>query len=519
MTQHPSGPSAAVLEHLTGRNRGSFTWITADAADLWLDATGAARLATPGNAPSDGRLAARIRRANGAFDIDSAERGDLWVNRRKVVAARLRSGDMIEFGEDGPLSRFRVFDDSHSPNPSITEIMRDGLSYLRTSRRPWPGRILRGVDITCRRLCLDTTYLFRSGVIAVLVLLTVLVWLQWREDSRLREAVESGNLQVDTLAAALSETRSEAIRPGDLNALSAELRARLDVNAERLETLEEQRGAGTRIVGRATPAIAFLQGGYGLRDAATGRMLRQVTGPDGLPLMLPTGQPVLSLDGTGPVAEVQISGTGFLLAGTHAMVTNRHVARPWETRAGAQGAAGPLEPVMIRLIAYFPGLAEPIEVTELKIGAEADVALLAPRSGDWPVAGLPLADAAPVPGEQIIVMGYPTGLMSLLAQSGAAFVEQLQASGDTNFWSVARRLAGAGRIAPLSSGGIVGQITPSVVVYDAETTHGGSGGPVLNLRGEVVAVNTAIMPEFGGSNFGVPATLIKALAETLDAGG
>ena len=77
------------------------------------------------------------------------------------------------------------------------------------------------------------------------------------------------------------------------------------------------------------------------------------------------------------------------------------------------------------------------------------------------------------------------------------------------------RLAASGLIAPLSSGGIVGQATGAAIVYDAETTHGGSGGPVLNLRGEVVAVNAAIIPEFGGSNLGVPATRIAPLLEGL----
>ena len=60
-------------------------------------------------------------------------------------------------------------------------------------------------------------------------------------------------------------------------------------------------------------------------------------------------------------------------------------------------------------------------------------------------------------------------------------------------------------MAPLASRGIVGQVTSASVVYDAETTSGGSGGPVLTLEGRVVAINTAILPEFGGSNLGVPA--------------
>ncbi|MDF1718165.1 MAG: hypothetical protein P1U75_16035, partial [Antarcticimicrobium sp.] len=60
--------------------------------------------------------------------------------------------------------------------------------------------------------------------------------------------------------------------------------------------------------------------------------------------------------------------------------------------------------------------------------------------------------------------------------------------------------------------------TEAAVVYDAETTHGGSGGPVLTLEGAVIAFNTAIMPEFGGSNLGVPARHIRALIGAQDGG-
>ncbi len=78
---------------------------------------------------------------------------------------------------------------------------------------------------------------------------------------------------------------------------------------------------------------------------------------------------------------------------------------------------------------------------------------------------------------------------------------------------MAARLAEEGYVAPLASRGIVSQATPATIVYDAETTHGGSGGPVLDMNGDVVAVNAAILPEYGGSNLGIPAAKVRALLE------
>jgi S1-C subfamily serine protease len=80
---------------------------------------------------------------------------------------------------------------------------------------------------------------------------------------------------------------------------------------------------------------------------------------------------------------------------------------------------------------------------------------------------------------------------------------------------VAERLSEAGFIRPLASRGIVGQRSAETVVYDAETTYGGSGGPVLDVEGQVVAVNTAIIPGYGGSNFGIPIEFAHRLLETV----
>jgi S1-C subfamily serine protease len=111
------------------------------------------------------------------------------------------------------------------------------------------------------------------------------------------------------------------------------------------------------------------------------------------------------------------------------------------------------------------------------------------------------------------VLGYPTGIRAMIARSQRVVLPVLEARGEVDFWEVAEVLAAGGHITPLATSGIVGQITSDSVVYDAGTTHGGSGGPVIDARGRVIAVNSAIMPDFAGANLGVPAAEALRLVE------
>lgn len=517
MEARNTNPVVAALEHLTGPCRGEVTWITGARIGLWL--TGDCRLISIGEeeAPPEGAtLAARLARSGAVFDIEAPEGAPLWVNGLEVPQARLRPGDVIEFGEAGPISRIRVYDSRHRPRPTMRDILGDALSYMRASRRPLPARAAHVSGDLTRRLLCDTTMIFRLVVMLMLVGLTVALFFQYRTDQRLRAQIESGGLQVDAIAAELAQARRDAIRQGDLNALREDLQSRLGSASARLQTLEARSEAARRVIGMARPAVAFLQGSYGLRDKASGDMLRHVVDADGVPLLQPNGKPFLSLLGEGPVAEVQFNGTGFVLKEPRLVVTNRHVARPWDENPSLRMGISVLEPVMIRFIAYFPGRSDPVPLRLLRVNEAVDLAVLEPENGEALPPGLALAERPPAAGDGVIVMGYPTGLMSLLAQSGAAFIGELQKSGDTDFWSVAAKLSEAGLISPLASRGIVGQATEATVVYDAETTYGGSGGPVLTLEGEVIAVNTAIMPEFGGSNLGLPVRHVRDLLSVRD---
>jgi hypothetical protein len=49
------------------------------------------------------------------------------------------------------------------------------------------------------------------------------------------------------------------------------------------------------------------------------------------------------------------------------------------------------------------------------------------------------------------------------------------------------------------------------IVYDAQTTSGGSGGPLFNDQGKVIGINFAILRHFGGSNFAIPIDYGKSL--------
>jgi S1-C subfamily serine protease len=506
-------PVIATLEHLTGPSRGTVTWLSQSAIDISLTPARMIRVSTARSDELPEGMIARLRQTDGTYDIETPTHLKVWVNGAPVSAKRLEHCDMVEFGESGPLSRFRLQGDRGLTPKTVTDIAYDTIDYLRTSRRPFASRAISAVSGLTQELVNRTTILFRVSVIIAVIGLAILAYNQQRLTTRLEKSVERSAAQMDSFSAALARSREEALRPSDLAALREELGQRVISNVERLKALEQRSAAAPRVIAESIPAVAFLQGAHGFRERSSGRMLRHIVDENGHLLISPFGRPMLSLDSDGPVAQVQFIGTGFLVGDGNFLVTNRHVARPAEDASMARTLADGLEPVIMKFIAYFPGRTKPVPVELLLASESEDLAVLKLDNRPQEIKGLKLAETLPRPGDEVIVMGYPTGLRSMLTQSGKKFVEQLQRDKTTGFWEVAARLAKEGYVAPLASMGIVGQASPETVVYDAETTHGGSGGPVLNVQGDVIAVNTAVMREYGGSNLGVPAAKARALLE------
>ncbi len=507
----------AGLEHLTGPARGTVTWLSGTALDASLGDSRRVRISEPGGGHSDDAVVARLHRSEETYEIEALEAYPLWINGTRVSAKRLEQHDLIEFGDTGPLSRFKIHRDGSSVRKTVTDIFADCIDYVRVSRKPLGVRLPLAARDVLRNLTRQTTILFRLSVIVSIVVLAVIIFHQNRVDLLLQQQVEDDTIRLQSFASALSRARKEALSPGDLNALREELSHRLSAASERLVALEERTEASARVIASAMQSIMFLQGSYGFRETETNRLLRHVVDEEGRLLFSPRGQSALTLEGDGPVAERQFTGTAFVVTATGALVTNRHVALPWEDDASAEalGKRG-IDPELIKFIGYLPGNREPFPVELVQASDDADLAVLQCSGITGQIPHLNISDTIPKPGDEVIVMGYPTGLKSMLAQTGDTFIDELQESEDLDFWVVARRLSEEQFIRPLASRGIVGQVTRATIVYDAETTHGGSGGPVLDINGNVIAVNAAIIPEYGGSNLGVPADQVGRLLE--DAG-
>ncbi len=439
----------------------------------------------------------------------------VFVNGERAETFELHSGDILEVGPSGPLLRFRLYEPGSAAYKSMSEAFADCLECARHGSDGALGRAGAFLSELPREVATHTSPGARIGVglLMVALIVTVGYLLQYGRqlEERLEEQIAQQSRQVDGIAEILELTERNALRPEDLVPLRRELEESVSETADRLETLEARLGAGKRVISNAVRSVVFLQGAYGFNDPA-GRPLRLGLGPDGRPLVDPRGNPLITTEGDGPPLEAMYTGTAFVATVDGLLFTNRHVALPWEFEPAAQRLeAQGFTPVMRRFVGFLPEVGEPFDVELVAASDDADLAVLRCSNVTGQVPPLELRQTPAEVGDEVIILGFPTGIQALLARADESFVEALTQEGDLDFWAVARRLAKAGHIGPLASRGIVGQATSAYVVYDAETTSGGSGGPVLGLDGRVAAVNAAIIPQFGGSNLGVPAAKAREL--------
>ncbi len=298
--------------------------------------------------------------------------------------------------------------------------------------------------------------------------------------------------------------------PGDVSSL----RQQLAETTTRLKRVENESQSAEEVIRAYAPSVCLLHVSVSFVDRASGRPLRYGgINPDGEPLHDSDGNPVYTLEGRAPEVRADFFGTGFIVREGR-ILTNHHVAQPWwkNDELAAVSTQG-LSPAIAELTAYFPDTAAGVPVSVSEISEEADLAVLKGDLSGLKKTALKLdaRQGAAVSGQPLLSLGYATGISAILARAGEDAVNDIVKTTGGKPTEVVNELLRRKLIRPLVTQGHIGDVLPDKIVYDAQTTSGSSGGPLINRDGEVIGVTFAVVKGFGGSNFGVPIRFAQPL--------
>jgi DNA-binding response OmpR family regulator len=336
--------------------------------------------------------------------------------------------------------------------------------------------------------------------------------LRAREEAE-RGIAKAGDPQKIQLQKKSEELRSQiaAGRTEDASALQKQLAA----VETRLQKIETEGKFAERIIQSYEPSVCLIHVVLAFREHATGLRLRYAgVTSSGEPATDEHSNPLVSLTGNGPEVHLDVFGTGFLVTDTGLILTNHHVAEPWWQNDEMKEMLNQgVEPVIAEMTAYFPGVKNGVAINTEKISSLADVAVVKGNVSGLGIKQIALADGrrSAVSGGPVVLLGYPTALDAILARAGAETLQSIATASKGDPKQVMEELARRNLIRPTTTQGHIGDVLPDKIVYDAQTTSGGSGGPLFNNEGKVIGINFAMVREFGGSNFAIPVAYGESL--------
>jgi S1-C subfamily serine protease len=297
---------------------------------------------------------------------------------------------------------------------------------------------------------------------------------------------------------------------------------------ERLREVSDQMRRSTQKIAEVySPGVCLIVGSYSFVERGTGRVLRYDSADSMYDSPIDkSGHLLVSVDGAGPAYQVDYTGTGFLVE-EGMLATNKHVVQPWANDRVAQilqeqgtGFTARLD----SLVAFFPSIKAPFELKVAATSGRFDVAFCKFEQGDAALPVMPMSteDPSSMIGEPVVLLGFPTGVDGLLQRIEDGEKREILKLHGRSATDVAEGLAERGLIRPLTTTGTISDALPGKIVHSAQTTEGGSGSPMFDRDGRVIAINSAILTtidgnqSFGGSNFGVPIKIAFEMLQSYD---
>lgn len=251
-------------------------------------------------------------------------------------------------------------------------------------------------------------------------------------------------------------------------------------SASDVRPLADASNAFVSIADHVTPAVVSIQ-----VDIKTKTTARSLNIPQG---MLPQGMEDFFKNGapTQPMVQ-EASGSGFIVSKDGYILTNNHVVTGPDRNTVA-------DKITVQLLDH-----RSFNARVVGHDPSTDIAVIKIDGDDFPT--VPLGnDANTRVGEWVLAIGNPLGL-DFTVTAGIVSAKSRSLPG----------LMGNDRYA-----------ISDLIQTDAAINPGNSGGPLVNSRGEVIGVNSAIASQTGyysGYGFAIPVTLAKRVLDDIVAHG
>ncbi len=336
---------------------------------------------------------------------------------------------------------------------------------------------------------------------------------QKTREARNQELTVSVSKQLEELRAQSADLRSRIAASN--GATLTELDNRLKQTDSRIGKLESESRIAQQIVKDYSDSVCLIYAIVGFHERKSGARLRFAgIGANGNPITDEKGNVIVTTEGGTRPVELNVFGSGFLVDDAGHILTNHHVLEPWWHNAKAIPVpTDTFEPKIVSMWAYFPGNETPLLMRVQGLSEDFDLGLASvdlPARHPKPVA---IDPQTAISGGAVVLIGYPTGVEGILARIDEPTLKRIAQETGNNTEGLVQELARRKLIRPLVTQGHLGVVGADRLVYDAQTTSGGSGGPVFSASGKVIGVNFAILTDFSGSNFAVPISRAAKLLE------